>query len=253
MEKELIPINFNLSIRAGDTSNQISLNPDSAGQDITFTILSYREKLINGKRTGEFSYVSDIEEPNLTSRDWIHINYEKQVTYMGYPALEISMKIDKNDSGSSRNTSLVYTQNPSGKIVTVDIQQADNGPSFVELKYFAIGDPGSGYGHYTYDPILEEYNVYLKSTSSKISFKKCFAYIYSDNTFNVTEQSFIDTFEVTNENPINDGFHLGDSQGESTLMVSTKGGNSGTHYGFFGIRWSSGSLIKSNNINLYQE
>ena len=91
----------------------------------------------------------------------------------------------------------------------------------VELKYFAIGDPGSGYGHYTYDPILEEYNVYLKSTSSKISFKKCFAYIYSDNTFNVTEQSFIDTFEVTNENPINDGFHLGDSQGESTLMVST--------------------------------
>lgn len=253
MEKELIPINFNLSIRAGDTSNQISLNPDSAGQDITFTILSYREKPINGKRTGEFSYVSDIEEPNLTSRDWIHINYEKQVTYMGYPALEISMKIDKNDSGSSRNTSLVYTQNPSGKIVTVDIQQADNGPSFVELKYFAIGDPGSGYGHYTYDPILEEYKVYLKSTSSKISFKKCFAYIYSDNTFNVTEQSFIDTFEVTNENPINDGFHLGDSQGESTLMVSTKGGSSGTHYGFFGIRWSSGNLIKSNNINLYQE
>lgn len=250
MEKELIPINFNLSIRAGNTSNQISLNPDSAGQDITFTILSYREKLINGKGTGEFSYVSDIKRPNLTSRDWIHTNYEKRVTYMGYPALEISMKIDKNDSGSSRNTSLIYTQNPSGKIVTVNIQQA---PSPVEIKYFAIGDPGSSYGHYTYDPILEEYNVYLRSTNSEISFKKCLANIYSDNTFHVTEQSLIDTFEVTNENPINDGFHLNDTQGEYTLGVSTKGESSGTHYGFFGIRWSSGSLIESNNINLYQE
>lgn len=98
MEKELIPINSNLSIRAGDTSNRISLNPDSAGQDITFTILSYREKLINGKRTGEFSYVIDTERrPDLTSRDWIHINYEKQVTHMGYPALETSIKVDKND------------------------------------------------------------------------------------------------------------------------------------------------------------
>lgn len=134
MEKELIPINFNLSIRAGDTSNQISLNPDSAGQNITFTILSYREKLINGKRPGEFSYVSDIEGPNLTSRDWIHINYEKQVTYMGYPALEISMKIDKNDSGSSRNTSLVYTQNPSGKVITITItQKAVDIPMYVEI------------------------------------------------------------------------------------------------------------------------
>ena len=127
MEKELIPINFNLSIRAGDTSNQISLNPDSAGQNITFTIISYRERLINGKRTGKFSSVSDIREPDLTSRDWIHVNYMKEVTYMGYPALEISMKIDKNDSGSSRNTSLVYTQYITRKIVTVDIQQANNG------------------------------------------------------------------------------------------------------------------------------
>lgn len=44
MEKELIPINFNLSIRAGDTSNQISLNPDSAGQNISRIIFKDMEK-----------------------------------------------------------------------------------------------------------------------------------------------------------------------------------------------------------------
>lgn len=243
-----LPLNLNFA-RAGERGDRMSIYPDPAGEDRIFTITSYRTKFINGKNEGN-SYVGDIAYPSLSSRDWVHQNYTKRVTHNGYPAVEISLKFDANP-GALRETSLVYTQNPSGKKVTVDVHQSQNGPSIVETKYFCVGDPEGG--KFLYDPLIDLYATYTQSTLSTIVFRVYKADIYSDHSVKTQAMGVTDSFEISQENPLNGGFQFHDSQGTDSISVSTKGGSPGTHFGWFYIRFSQGDMIGSNRIELYQQ
>lgn len=92
----------------------IEASPDGGTID-NFYIQTYKEKLINGKRTGEISAVNDIDSPDLLARDWLHYNYTRFNTVDNIPVLDISIRADKNTGSSSRSYELEFTQNPSGK------------------------------------------------------------------------------------------------------------------------------------------
>lgn len=76
---------------------------------------------------------------------------------------------------------------------------------------------------------------------------------YSDGTTEVNGLGTTDTFEITGQYPVADGFHIASdqTQGTDSMVVSTRGGNSGDHFGSFGIRFSCGNIIASNTIDLY--
>lgn len=102
-----------------------------------FYIQSYREKLVNGKRTGEISAVNDVGSPDLLARDWLHYNYTRFITVDNIPVLDVSIRADKNTGSSSRSYDLEFTQNPSGKKVNVTVNQE---PSVTLTDYTFFSD-----------------------------------------------------------------------------------------------------------------
>ena len=112
------------TLRASVKTIQASPSGESG---LIIQIQSYKEKLINGKKTGEYSAVDfDYTGVQLTSRYWIHDNYTKPITIDGKPGLEISLRIDPNSESNARSWDMEYTQKDSGKKVTVTITQEPN-------------------------------------------------------------------------------------------------------------------------------
>lgn len=216
-----------------------------------FYIQSYREKLVNGKRTGEISAVNDVGSPDLLARDWLHYNYTRLITVDNIPVLDVSIRADKNTGSSSRSYNLDFTQNPSGKKVTVTVNQAP-ARTIISTKYFCVGNPDNG--NYIYDAETETYETHVDSTISRMIFEVFKSDIYSDGTIETNGMGTIDTFEISQQGPVSGGFSIApdQTQGTDSMVVSTKGGSPGTYFGWFEIRFSYGNIIASNRIDLYQ-
>lgn len=77
---------------------------------------------------------------------------------------------------------------------------------------------------------------------------------YSDGSIESQNVGTTDTFEITDQYPVADGFKIvaDQLQGTDSIVVSTRRGNSGDHFGSFYIRFSYGNIIASNQIDLYQ-
>lgn len=112
------------TLRASVKTIQASPSGESG---LIIQIQNYKEKIINGKKTGEYSAVDfDYTGDQLTSMAWIHDNYSKPITIDGKPGLEISLRIDSNSESNARSWDMEYTQKYSGKKVTVTITQEPN-------------------------------------------------------------------------------------------------------------------------------
>lgn len=111
------------TLRASVKTIQASPSGESG---LIIQIQSYKEKLINGKKTGSSAVDFDYTGVQLTSSDWIHDNYTKPITIDGKPGLEISLRIDSNSESNARSWDMEYTQKDSGKKVTVTITQEPN-------------------------------------------------------------------------------------------------------------------------------
>lgn len=129
------------TLRASVKTIQASPSGESG---LIIQIQSYKEKLINGKKTGEYSAVDfDYTGVQLTSSDWIHDNYTKPITIDGKPGLEISLRIDPNSESNARSWDMEYTQKDSGKKVTVTITQE---PNFTYTYFLEVSNVSSTVG-----------------------------------------------------------------------------------------------------------
>lgn len=76
----------------------------------------------------------------------------------------------------------------------------------------------------------------------------------SGSTIKTEGMGTTDTFEISQQSPFNGGFSIASdqTQGTDSMVISTKGGSSGTYFGYFYIRFSYGDIIASNRIDMYQ-
>ena len=78
--------------------------------------------------------------------------------------------------------------------------------------------------------------------------------LYSDSTIETEGMGTTDTFERSQQSPFNGGFSIASdqTQGTDSMVIFTKGGSSGTYFGWFYIRFSYGDIIASNRIDMYR-
>lgn len=100
----------------------------------------------------------------------------------------------------------------------------------------------------------ETYETHVDSTISRMIFEVFKSDIYSDGTIETEGMGTTDTFEISQQSPFNGGFSIASdqTQGTDSMVISTKGGSSGTYFGCFYIRFSYGDIIASNRIDMYQ-
>lgn len=130
MEKELIPINFNLSIRA--TSQEITVPSDATQK--TFTIHSYRDTVVNGKVSKsdiiDFTTGITYDPPISSSNDWVFTKKTANDTV----SYNLEVDISANSGSSSRTATITLTQATTGKVITITItQKAVDIPMYVEI------------------------------------------------------------------------------------------------------------------------
>lgn len=199
-------------------------------------------KYINGSLAQEYAANWRVESQNLPSGSTLKTSEVPS---------QLTITVPANNTSSTRSGKIVLLQPASGKRITLNYSQAPQ-RSIISTKYFCVGNPDNG--NYIYDAETETYETHVDSTISRMIFEVFKSDTYSDGTIETNGMGTTDTFEITGQYPVADGFKIASDQlqGTDSMVVSTRGGNSGDHFGSFYIRFSYGSIIASNQIDLYQ-
>lgn len=164
---------------------------------------------------------------------------------------QLTITVPANNTSSTRSGKIVLLQPASGKRITLNYSQVPQ-RSIISTKYFCVGNPDKG--NYIYDANTGTYETHVGSTVSRIIFEVFKSDLYSDDTIETERMGTTDAFEISLPNPFNSGFFIasGQTQGTDSVVISTKGGSSGTYFGYFYIQFSYGDIIASNRIDLYR-
>lgn len=154
--------------------------------------------------------------------------------------------LSSNQTGANRSGHLFLTCGDAN--LSIPVTQG----YMISTKYFCVGNPDNG--NYIYDANTETYETHVDSTMSRMIFEVFKSDIYSDGTIETEGMGTTDTFEISQQSPFNGGFSIASdqTQGTDSMIISTKGGSSGTYFGYFYIRFSYGDIIASNRIDMYQ-
>lgn len=198
-------------------------------------------KYINGNLAQEYAANWKVESQNLPSGSILETSEVPS---------QLTITVPANNTSSTRSGKIVLLQPASGKRITLNYSQAPR--SIISTKYFCVGNPDNG--NYIYDAETETYETHVDSTISRMIFEVFKSDTYSDGTIETKGMGTTDTFEISQQGPVSGGFSIASdqTQGSDSMVVSTKGGSPGTYFGWFEIRFSYGSIIASNRIDLYQ-
>lgn len=199
-------------------------------------------KYINGNLAQEYAANWKVESQNLPSGSTIKTSEVPS---------QLTITVPANNTSSTRSGKIVLLQPASGKRITLNYSQVPQ-RYIISTKYFCVGNPDNG--NYIYDANTKTYETHVDSTMSRMIFEVFKSDIYSDGTIETERMGTTDTFEISQQSPFNGGFSIASdqTQGTDSMVISTKGGSSGTYFGYFYIRFSYGDIIASNRIDMYQ-
>lgn len=217
----------------------------NVGDTKTTYIYSYKTKYINGQSTGQKTNVDWDMESSIPS--WVSVKY----AFSGNDCKVTFTTLQESMGSSDRTHTLVFKQRESGQTISFPIWQKA-AKHIISTKYFCVGNPANG--NYIYDANTETYETHVDSTMSKITFEVFKSDIYSDGTIKTERMGTTDTFEISEQSPFNGGFSIApdQTQGTDSMIISTRGGSSGTYFGWFYMRFSYWDIIASNRIDMYQ-
>lgn len=230
-----------VSFRRGEVTT-LDLSFAGAGETTVVMVESIVYKYINGNLAQEYAANWKVESQNLPSGSTIKTSEVPS---------QLTITVPANNTSSTRSGKIVLLQPASGKRITLNYSQVPH-RYIISTKYFCVGNPDNG--NYIYDANTETYETHVDSTISRMIFEVFKSDIYSDGTIETEGMGTIDTFEISQQSPFNGGFSIASdqTQGTDSMVISTKGGSSGTYFGYFYIRFSYGDIIASNRIDMYQ-
>lgn len=228
----------------GTTTGTVRI-PAKAGETSKFKIRSTKTKKVNGKsQTPEriaFTYAYGNQGIVRASWKTDPSNAELYIVTL--------LVIGDNTTTSERTLTLPFTQEESGNVLNLTVIQEAK-PNY--FQYFVVGQPSDG-GIMKNDPATLTFESHLVSTTSVLTLIVLkVEYDGNNQIVAISDIDYTETFEVTLSKPINDGFRLYTDQGTNEIRLSTIGGPSGTWFGTINISFSYGSIISSNDIELYQ-
>lgn len=231
-----------VSFRRGEVTT-LDLSFAGAGETTVVMVESISYRYINGNLAQEYAVNWKVESQNLPSGSTINKTSE-------VPS-QLTITVPANNTSSTRSGKIVLLQPASGKRITLNYSQVSHG-YIISTKYFCIGNPDNG--NYIYDANTETYETHVNSTISRLIFKVFKSDTYSDGTIETEGRKTTDTFAITQQSPFNGGFSIASDQiqGTDSMVISTKGGSSGTYFGWFYVRFNYGDILASNRIDLYQ-
>lgn len=231
-----------VSFRRGGGVTTLDLSFAGAGETTVVKVKSITYKYINGNLAQGYGANWKVESQNLPSGSTIKTSEVPS---------QLTITVPANNTSSTRSGKIVLLQPASGKRITLNYSQVPQ-RYIISTKYFCVGNPDNG--NYIYDANTETYETHVDSTISRMIFEVFKSDIYSDDTIETERMGTTDTFEISQQGPFNGGFSiaLDQTQGTDSMVISTKGGSSGTYFGWFYIRFSYGDIIVSNRIDMYQ-
>lgn len=231
-----------VSFRRGGEVTSLDLNFAGAGETTVVMVESITYKYINGNLAQEYAANWKVESQNLPSGSTIETSEVPS---------QLTITVPANNTSSTRSGKIVLLQPASGKRITLNYSQVPQ-RSIISTKYFCVGNPDNG--NYIYDANTETYETHVDLTMSRMIFEVFKSDLYSDGTIETEGMGTTDTFEISQQSPFNGGFSIASdqTQGTDSMVISTKGGSSGTYFGWFYIRFSYGDIIASNRIDMYQ-
>lgn len=228
--------------RGGGEVTTLDLSFAGAGETTVVMVESITYKYINGNLAQEYAANWKVESQNLPSGSTIKTSEVPS---------QLTITVPANNTSSTRSGKIVLLQPASGKRITINYSQVPQ-RYIISTKYFCVGNPDNG--NYIYDANTETYETHVDSTMSRMIFEVFKSDIYSDGTIETEGMGTTNTFEISQQSPFNGGFSIASdqTQGTDSMVISTKGGSSGTYFGCFYIRFSYGDIIASNRIDMYQ-
>lgn len=220
----------------------LDLSFAGAGETTVVGVESITYEYINGNLAQEYAANWEVESQNLPSGSTIKTSEAPS---------QLTITVPANNTSSTRSGKIVLLQPASGKRITLNYSQVPQ-RYIISTKYFCVGNPDNG--NYFYDASTETYDTHVNSTLSKVIFEVFRSNIYSDGTIETEGMGTTNTFEISLQSPLHGGFYIApdQTQGTDSTVISTKGGSSGTYFGWFSIQFSYGDIIANNRINLYQ-
>lgn len=230
--------------RGGGEVTTLDLSFAGAGETTVVMVKSITHKYINGNLAIEYAAGWKVESQNLPPGSTIKTSEVPS---------QLTITVPANNTSSTRSGKIVLLQPASGKRITLNYSQVPQ-RYIISTKYFCVGNPDNGKSMIYYDANTETYETHVDSTISRMIFEVFKSDIYSDGTIETERMGTTDTFEISQQSPFNDGFSIASdqTQGTDSMVISTKGGSSGTYFGCFYIRFSYGDIIASNRIDMYQ-
>ena len=122
-----------------------SLSFDAAGGTKQVSVTSYRRQTVNGIENG-------VQE---------NVGYSSSVSGDGFSSAGTSISAEENLTGSARSGSVSFTQNNSGKLVSVSLSQER---VIINTITFKPWDTYTGYDVTTEYPLASDINITLKGT-----------------------------------------------------------------------------------------
>ena len=231
-----------ISFRRGGEVTSLDLNLAGAGETKVIGVESITYKYVNGKLYQEYGATWGVSSSQLPQGSQLEVSEANATLTITVPA---------NNTSSTRSGKIVLLQPASGTRITLNYSQVPQ-RYIISTKYFCVGNPDNG--NYIYDANTETYETSVDSTISRMIFEVFKSDIYSDGTIETEGMGTTDTFEISQQSPFNGGFSIASdqTQGTDSMIISTKGGSSGTYFGWFYIRFSYGDIIASNRIDMYQ-
>lgn len=231
-----------VSFRRGEVTT-LDLSFAGAGETTVVMVESITYKYINGNLAQEYAANWKVESQNLPSGSTIKTSEVPS---------QLTITVPANNTPSTRSGKIVLLQPASGKRITINYSQVPQKRYIISTKYFCVGIPDNG--NYVQNAHTETYETYVNSTLSRMIFEVFKSDTYSDGIIETEGMGTTDTFEISQQSPFNGGFSIASdqTQGTDSMVISTKGGSSGTYFGWFYIQFSYGDIIASNRIDIYQ-